>query len=123
MMAILARMTRSVLLETLNQDFITAARAKGLSERTVIFKHALVNGMIPLVTIIGLQFGGLLAGAIITETVFSWPGIGSLTIEAIQNRDYPVVQGCVLLISFTYIFVNLFTDILYAVLDPRIKLG
>ncbi|OGL43112.1 MAG: glutathione ABC transporter permease GsiC [Candidatus Schekmanbacteria bacterium RBG_13_48_7] len=122
MMAILARMTRSVFLEILNRDFIIAARARGLPEYRIILKHALANGMIPLITIIGMQIGGLFTGAIITETVFSWQGIGSLTIEAIQNRDYPVVQGCALFIAITYVCVNLITDILYAAADPRIKL-
>ncbi len=118
--AILARMTRSSLLEVLRQDFVTTARAKGLNERFVIYKHALKNAMIPVVTVMGLQFGTLLAGAVLTETVFAWPGIGRLIVESILARDYPVVQGAVLLAALTFVFVNLVVDVLYSVLDPRI---
>jgi peptide/nickel transport system permease protein len=120
MAAILARMIRSSLLEILGEDFLRTARAKGLSPMKAIFKHALPNALLPVLTLLGLQLGGLLGGAVITETVFAWPGLGLLMIEAIQQRDYPVVQAAVLCISMTYIFVNLFTDLLYAWLDPRI---
>ncbi len=120
--AILSRMIRSSLLEVLNEDYIRAANARGLSPTTVIWKHGLKNAALPIVTIMGMQLGALLAGAVITETVFSWPGIGQLTIEAIQKRDYPVVQSCVLLISLSYVFVNLLTDLAYAYLDPRVSL-
>jgi peptide/nickel transport system permease protein len=119
--AILARMVRATLLEILNEDYIRTARAKGLRESAVILHHALRNAALPIITILGLQLGSLLSGAVITETVFSWPGIGQLIIEAIQNRDYPVVQACVLLISLTYVTVNTFTDLLYAWLDPRVR--
>jgi len=123
MSAILARMIRSSVLEVLNEDYIRTAFAKGLSRRQVVLRHALPNALLPVITILGLQLGGLLAGAVITETVFSWPGIGLLTIEAIQTRDYPVVQACVLLISLTYVLVNSLTDLLYALIDPRIRTG
>ena len=119
--AILTRMVRTAMLEELGQDYIRTARAKGLSERTVVYKHALRNAMIPVLTVVGLQFGSLLAGAIVTETIFSWPGIGRLTITAINNRDYFLVQGCILAIGLTYIAVNLLTDVLYAVVNPRIR--
>lgn len=121
--AILARMIRSSVLEVLGEDFIRTAYAKGLSRRQVLLRHALPNALLPVITILGLQLGTLLAGAVITETVFSWPGIGLLTIEAIQTRDYPVVQACVLLIALTYVMVNMLTDLLYALIDPRIRLG
>lgn len=119
--AILARMVRSTLLEVLQEDYIRTARAKGLSQFSVITYHALRNASLPIITIIGLQLGHLLGGAVITEMIFSWAGIGQLTVEAIQRRDYPVVQACVLLISVTYVLVNTLTDILYAVLDPRVR--
>lgn len=119
--AILTRMVRTSMLEELGQDYIRTARAKGLAERAVVYRHALPNAMIPLLTIIGLQFGVLLAGAIVTETIFSWPGLGRLTISAISNRDYPLVQGCILAIGLTYVFVNLLTDVLYMVVNPRIR--
>ena len=121
MAAILTRMVRTAMLEELGQDYIRTARAKGLSERTVVYKHALRNAMIPVLTVVGLQFGALLAGAIVTETIFSWPGIGRLTLTAISTRDYFLVQGCILAIGLTYIIVNLFTDVLYAVVNPRIR--
>jgi peptide/nickel transport system permease protein len=121
LMAVLTRMTRAGMLETLHEDFIRTARAKGLAEHIVVIKHALCNAMIPLVTLLGLQGGALLSGAFITETIFAWPGLGELTIRAIQQRDYPVVQGCVLVIALTYVMVNLLTDLLYAFLDPRIR--
>lgn len=119
--AILTRMVRTSMLEELGQDYIRTARAKGLSESVVVYKHALRNAMVPVLTVVGLQFGSLLAGAIVTETIFSWPGIGRLTITAISNRDYFLVQGCILAIGLTYIAVNLLTDMLYAVVNPRIR--
>jgi peptide/nickel transport system permease protein len=119
--AILTRMVRTSMLEELGQDYIRTARAKGLSERAVVYRHALRNAMIPVITVIGLQFGALLAGAIVTETLFSWPGIGRLTISAISNRDYYLVQGCVLFIGLTYVAVNFLTDLVYSFLNPRIK--
>ncbi len=120
--AILSRMIRASILEVLNEDYIRTARAKGLRERAVIWRHALLNALLPVITVLGLQLGGLLGGAVIVETVFSWPGVGQLMVEAIHRRDYPVVQGCILLISFTYILVNTLTDFVYAWLDPRIRL-
>ncbi len=119
--AILTRMVRTSMLEELSQDYIRTARAKGLPERTVVYKHALRNAMIPVMTLIGLQFGALLAGAIVTETIFSWPGIGRLSVSAISNRDYPLLQGCILAIGLTYVLVNLATDVLYMVVNPRIR--
>jgi len=121
--AILARMVRSSLLEVLNEDFVRTARAKGLPESQVIWRHAMRNAWLPVITLMGLQLGTLLGGAVITETVFSWPGLGSLLVESIQKRDYPVVQGCVLVISLAYVVVNTLTDLLYAAIDPRIRLG
>lgn len=120
-MAIIARMTRSSMLETLNQDYIRTARAKGISKGKVIRKHALRNAMIPVTTVIGLQLGSLLGGAVLTETVFSWPGIGNYTVQCILKSDFPVVQGVVLLVAFIFVLINLAVDILYAFLDPRIK--
>ena len=119
--AILTRMVRTALLEELGQDYIRTARAKGLSERSVVYRHALPNALIPVVTVLGLQFGSLLAGAIVTETIFSWPGIGRLTLSAIANRDYALVQGCLLAVGLSYISVNLLTDLLYTVINPRIR--
>lgn len=120
-MAIITRMTRSSMLETLQQDYIRTARAKGISEGRVIRKHALRNGLIPIVTVIGLQLGSLLGGAVLTETVFSWPGIGSYTVACILKSDFPVVQGVVLLIAVIFVLMNLIVDVIYAFLDPRIK--
>lgn len=120
-MAIIARMTRSSMLETLNQDYIRTARAKGVKESRVIFHHGLRNAMIPVTTVIGLQLGSLLGGAVLTETVFSWPGIGSYTVQCILKSDFPVVQGVVLLIACIFVLINLVVDIIYAFLDPRIK--
>jgi len=120
MAAILTRMIRSGLLETIHEDYIRTARAKGLSERRVWLKHALRNSLLSVVTIMGLQIGSLLAGSIITESIFSWPGIGRLTLQAIQTRDYPLVQGCILVIATSYLGVNLAADILYRLVDPRI---
>lgn len=119
--AILTRMVRTSMLEELSQDYSRTARAKGLPERTVVYRHALRNAMVPVITVLGLQFGALLAGAIVTETIFSWPGIGRLTIQAIGNRDYYLVQGCILAIGLTYIAVNFLTDLLYSVANPRIR--
>jgi ABC-type dipeptide/oligopeptide/nickel transport system permease component len=119
--AILTRMVRTSMLEELGQDYIRTARAKGLSDRVVVYRHALRNAMIPIITVLGLQFGALLAGAIVTETIFAWPGIGRLTIQAISNRDYYLVQGCILAIGLTYIAVNFLTDLLYSVMNPRIR--
>lgn len=120
--AILSRMVRATLLETLNEDYIRTARAKGLGEYTVVLHHALRNALLPVITVLGLQLGALLGGAIVTEMVFSWPGLGQLTIEAIHRRDYPVVQACILLISVTYVLVNTLTDLAYVWLDPRVRL-
>jgi peptide/nickel transport system permease protein len=120
-MAIIARVTRSSMLEVLRQDFIRTERAKGLSERSVIYKHAVRNALVPVVTVIGLNFGLLLAGAILTETVFSWPGLGRLVVESVYERDYPLVVGCILVFALVFVIVNLITDILYTYIDPRIK--
>ena len=120
MAAILTRILRASLLRVRHEDYIQAARAKGLSEKSVWLKHMLRNALLPVITIMSLQFGSLLAGAVITETIFSWPGIGRLTVQAIQTRDYPLVQGCVLTIALSYIFVNFLTDIFYRLADPRI---
>lgn len=119
--ALVARLTRSGMIEVLNTDYIRTARAKGLNERTVIMRHTLKNVLIPIVTVVGLSFGGLLGGAIITESIFGLPGVGSLAIDAILNRDYPMIQGTVLLVAITFIFINLIVDILYAFIDPRIR--
>jgi peptide/nickel transport system permease protein len=119
--AVLTRMVRTAMLEELGQDYVRTARAKGLSERRVVYVHALRNAMIPVLTLIGLQFGALLAGAIVTEKIFSWPGIGRLTVTAIENRDYPLLQGCILAVGLTYVLVNLITDVLYLVVNPRIR--
>jgi ABC-type dipeptide/oligopeptide/nickel transport system permease component len=119
--AVLARMTRSSVLEIIRQDYVRAARAKGVSERGVILRHVLRNAINPIVTVLGIQVGTLLGGAILTETVFSWPGLGSMMVRAIQARDYPLVQGGVLLIATTFVLVNLLVDMLYAVFDPRIR--
>jgi peptide/nickel transport system permease protein len=123
MAAILIRMLRASLLQAINADYIRSARAKGLSEKAVWLKHTLRNALLPVITIVSLQFGSLLAGSIITETVFSWPGIGRLTVQAIQTRDYPLVQGCVLIIATSYLLVSLLTDIFYHLVDPRITYG
>mgnify|MGYP005831014905 FL=1 len=121
MAAIVARMTRSSVLECLREEYVLTARAKGLSETTVVWKHVLRNALLPVITVSGMQFGSLLAGSIITETIFSWPGLGSLTVQAIQTRDYPLVQGCVLAIALSYGAVNFVTDLLYGWIDPRIR--
>jgi len=121
--AVLSRMIRSSLLEVMSEDFIRTARAKGLSSYQVWIRHGLRNAWLPVLTVLGMQLGALLGGAVITETVFNWPGVGSLLVESIQRRDYPVVQGSVLLISLCYVGINLATDLLYAEIDPRIRLG
>ena len=121
--AVLARMTRASLIDELCELYITAARARGLPPGRVVMKHAFRNSLIPIVTVLGLQVGGVLTGAVITETIFAWPGVGRLLIQSIGFRDYPVVQGCVLFIAMTYVSVNLLTDMAYAYLDPRIRVG
>lgn len=118
--ALMARITRSSMLDVLKQDFITTARSKGLHERLVVYKHALKNALIPVVTVLGLQFGILLGGAVLTETVFAWPGVGRLLVDAILRRDYPVVQGTVMMLALLFVLINLTVDIIYAFLDPRI---
>jgi peptide/nickel transport system permease protein len=117
----LARITRACMLDVLHQDYVRTARAKGLVERVVVVKHALKNALLPVITVIGGQLGGLLGGAILTETIFSWPGMGTWTYQAILARDYPIVQASVLVSATIFVFVNLIVDILYAVLDPRIR--
>ena len=119
--AILARMTRATMLEELREQYVQAARARGVSRLRAVLRHAFRNSLIPVVTLVGLQFGAVLTGAVITETIFAWPGIGRLLIQSIGFRDYPLVQGCILLIALTYVGVNLATDVLYGVLDPRIR--
>jgi ABC-type dipeptide/oligopeptide/nickel transport system permease component len=119
--AILARMTRATLLEELREQYVQAARARGTSRLRAVVRHAFRNSLIPVVTLVGLQFGAVLTGAVITETIFAWPGIGRLLIQSISFRDYPLVQGCILLIAITYVGVNLLTDLVYGVLDPRIR--
>jgi ABC-type dipeptide/oligopeptide/nickel transport system permease component len=119
--AILTRMVRTAVMEELSSDYVRTARAKGLPEWRVLFRHAFFNALIPIITILGLQFGTLLAGTIVTETIFSWPGIGRLAVTAIQARDYPLLQGCILLIAISYVVVNLMTDFLYVVVDPRVR--
>jgi ABC-type dipeptide/oligopeptide/nickel transport system permease component len=121
--AILTRMVRISVIEELSSDYVRTARAKGLSPAAVLFRHAFRNALIPILTILGLQFGTLLAGAIVTETIFSWPGIGRLAVQAIGARDYPLLQGCILLIAVSYVIVNLLTDAVYALVDPRVRLG
>lgn len=118
---LIARITRSSMLEVLRQDYITTARAKGLAEKVIIYKHALKNALIPVVTIMGLQFGILLGGAVLTETVFAWPGVGRLLVDSILARDYPVVQGAVMVLAFSFVLINLVVDLIYAFLDPRIS--
>ena len=120
-MAIVARMTRSAMLEVLSQDYIRTARAKGLVHNRVVLKHAFRNAMVPIVTIGGLEFGNLMAGAVLTETVFNWPGIGRLLVNSIEARDYPVVQGVVLVIAVSFILINITVDFIYAFIDPRIR--
>jgi peptide/nickel transport system permease protein len=120
-MGLVARQTRSAMLEVLGQDFVRTARAKGAGRSAVLIRHALRNALLPVVTTIGLQFGALLGGAVLTETVFAWPGVGRLLVDSISSRDYPVVQGVVLLLSVSFIVINLLTDLVYAYVDPRIR--
>ena len=122
-MAIIARMTRSSLLEVLSQDYIRTAKAKGLNSKQIVLRHGLRNGLIPVITVIGLQFGTMLGGALLTESVFSWPGIGAYTVSCILKSDFPVVQGVVLLVATIFVTLNLLVDIIYAIVDPRIKFG
>jgi ABC-type dipeptide/oligopeptide/nickel transport system permease component len=119
--AILTRMVRTAMLEELNRDYIRTARAKGLTETAVVYRHALPNALVPIVTVVGLQFGALLAGAIVTETIFSWPGLGRMVVSAISGRDYALVQGSLLTIGLTYVLVNLFTDLAYRWVNPRMR--
>lgn len=123
MAAMLSRLVRASLLDALGNDYVRTARAKGLPAATVVLRHALPNALIPVVTVVGLQIGSLLSGAIITEAVFAWPGVGSLLLDGIQSRDYPLVQGCVLVVALIYVVINLLTDVLYAWLDPRVRLA
>jgi len=122
MASVLSRMVRAALLDVMREDYLRTARAKGLPEWRVILHHAARNAALPVLTVLGLQLGALLAGTVITETIFQWPGLGQLTVEAIQRRDYPVVQACVLIISVTYVLVNTLTDIAYTLLDPRVRM-
>jgi len=119
--AILTRMVRTSVIEQLSSDYVRTARAKGLPESAVLVRHAFRNALIPILTVLGLQFGTLLAGAIVTEKIFSWPGVGQLTVQAIEARDYPLLQGCILLIAVSYVIVNLGTDLVYAFVDPRVR--
>jgi peptide/nickel transport system permease protein len=119
--AMIARLTRSTMLEVLRQDFVTTARSKGLGERLVIFRHALGNALIPVVTYVGLEFGVLLGGAVVTEQIFSWPGMGRLVVDAINSRDYPIIQGSILFFAVLFVLINLIVDLLYGLLDPRIR--
>ncbi|MFK8137508.1 MAG: ABC transporter permease [Bdellovibrionales bacterium] len=121
--AIIMRMTRTSMLEVIQEDYIRTAKSKGLSAAPIYFKHALRNALMPVITILGLQFGALLTGTVITETIFDWPGIGTLFYQSIQERNYPLVQACILVVSLTYVFVNLFVDIIYAVVNPQVRLG
>ena len=123
MAAILTRMLRAGLRQAIHEEYVQTARAKGLTEKQVWLKHVMRNALLSVVTVVSLQFGGLLAGSLITETIFSWPGIGRLTVQAIHTRDYPLVQGCVLVIAISYVLVNFFTDLLYRLVDPRISYG
>ncbi|HEY7538716.1 MAG TPA: ABC transporter permease [Methylomirabilota bacterium] len=118
---IIARLTRSTMLETLGQDYIRTARAKGVVERAVVLRHGLTNALIPIVTVVGVQAGYLLGGAVLTETVFAWPGVGTLMVQGILARDFPLVQGCVLVVALSFVVINLAVDLLYAWLDPRIR--
>jgi len=117
----IARMTRATMIEAIQQDYVRTARAKGLSERVVVYRHTLRNALIPVVTIIGLEFGGLMAGAVVTETIFAWPGIGRLAVDAIRTQDFPLVQGVILTFAVVYVLINLIVDLIYAYLDPRLR--
>lgn len=119
--ASITRMTRSTMLETISQDYVRTARAKGLAERIVLFRHALRNALLPIVTVVGLEFGSLMAGAVITETIFAWPGIGRLAVDAIRSQDFPLVQGVILMFAAVYALINLVVDVIYAYLDPRLQ--
>ena len=121
MLAIIIKMTRNCMIEIINSDTVRTARAKGLSEWSITINHIFRLVLIPLITIIGMQFGSLLSGAIITETLFSWDGLGMLLVNSIQSRDYPITQACIFIIAISYVFVNLFTEILYKIMDPRMK--
>lgn len=121
MVAFIARMTRASMLEALNQDYINTARAKGLFSRTIIIKHALKNALIPVITVVGIQFGTLLGGAVLAETVFAWPGTGRLLVDSILSRDYPVIQGTILTFGLMYVLVNIMVDMAYSIVDPRIR--
>lgn len=121
--AFIARITRSTMIESLSRDYVRTARAKGVSKRLVVVKHALRNALMPIITVVGLQLGGLLGGAVLTESVFAWPGLGRLLVDAITNRDLPLVQGTVLVLALTFILVNLVVDLLYAAIDPRVRYG
>jgi peptide/nickel transport system permease protein len=120
--AIIMRMTRTSMLEVIREDYIRTAKSKGLNKIKIYFKHALRNALMPVITIVGLQFGALLTGTVITETIFDWPGIGTLFFSAIQERNYPLVQACILVVSLTYVFVNLVVDIAYAAVNPQVRL-
>jgi ABC-type dipeptide/oligopeptide/nickel transport system permease component len=120
-MTIVARLTRSAMLDTLGQDYVRTARAKGVGERAVVLRHGLSNALVPIVTVVGVQVGYLLGGAVLTETVFAWPGVGTLMVQGILARDFPLVQGCVLVVALAFVLVNLGVDLLYAWLDPRIR--
>jgi len=121
--AVLARMTRASVIDELRELYVTAARARGVSRLQAVLKHAVRNSLIPIVTVLGLQLGAVLTGAVITETIFAWPGVGRLLIQSISFRDYPLVQGCILLIAVAYVSMNLLTDLAYGLLDPRIRYG
>ena len=121
MMAIITRLTRSSLLEVMNNDYIRTAHAKGLAQRVVVFKHGLRNALLPIITMVGIQFGAMLGGAIVTETVFAWPGLGRLIINAISQRDFPIIQGGVLMMAVIFTVINLLVDISYAVVNPKIR--
>jgi peptide/nickel transport system permease protein len=120
--AVILRMTRASMMEVVNEDYIRTARSKGASESTVFFKHALRNALVPIVTIVGLQLGAILTGTVITETIFDWPGLGNLLFGAIQRRDYPTVQGCVLFVACIYVLVNLLTDLSYGLVNPKVRM-
>lgn len=120
-LALIARFTRSTMLEVLRQEYVTTARSKGLGEKRVVLVHALRNALIPIITVIGLRFGALLSGAVLTETVFAWPGVGRLVVDSVSARDYPVIQGAVLVIAFSFVLINLAVDLLYGVVNPRIR--
>ncbi|MBT7888434.1 MAG: ABC transporter permease, partial [Deltaproteobacteria bacterium] len=123
LIASIARNTRSSMMETLSQDYITTAHAKGVSEKVVIWRHALKNSFIPIITVIGLQFGSLLGGTVLTETVFAWPGIGRLLVSSILGRDYPMIQGIILVFALLFVLTNILVDLIYVFLDPKVRYG